>query len=154
MASRVLRFVWTVTLLASPSAAQNARFAADVDTVRTPWTHLKFNDDPENFQFVIVTDRTGNHRPGVFLQVVDRVNLLQPEFVMSVGDLIEGYTEDLDEIERQWREFDGFVDALDMPFFYVAGNHVVSNGVMEKAWKRRFGRLSTTSCFATSCSWR
>ena len=141
MASRVLRFVCVVTLLASPSAAQNARFVADVDTVRTPWTHLKFNDDPENFQFAIVTDRTGNHRPGVFLQGVDRVNLLQPEFVMSVGDLIEGYTEDLDEIERQWREFDGFVDALDMPFFYVAGNHDVSNGVMEKAWQRRFGRL-------------
>ena len=141
MTRRVTGFACAVMLCASPIAGQDARFAADVDTEATPWTHLDFNNDPENFQFAIVTDRTGGHRPGVFLQGVDRVNLLRPEFVMSVGDLIEGYTENLDEIERQWREFDGFVGALEMPFFYVAGNHDVSNQVMEQAWARRFGRL-------------
>jgi hypothetical protein len=31
---------------------------------------------------------TGKERPGVFASAVDRLNLLQPEFVMSVGDLI------------------------------------------------------------------
>ena len=31
-----------------------------------PWTHLNLNNQPKNFQFAIVTDRTGGHR--VYLQ--------------------------------------------------------------------------------------
>ena len=65
--------------------------------------------------------------------------MLQPEFVMSVGDLIEGYTEDTVELERQWEEFEGFVDQLEMPFFYVPGNHDITNKVMQDLWKEHFG---------------
>ena len=61
---------------------------------KKPWTHLNINDKPGQFQFVVVTDRTGGHRPGIFEKGVEKVNLLQPEFVMSVGDMIEGYTTD------------------------------------------------------------
>ena len=104
-----------------------------------PYTHLDFNDSPEQFQFAIVTDRTGGHRPGVFIDGVRKLNLLQPEFVMSVGDLIEGYTEDTVELNRQWDEFDGFVEQLQMPFFYVPGNHDITNSVMEKLWQKRLG---------------
>ena len=104
-----------------------------------PWTNLDWNNDPRNFQFVIVTDRTGGERPGIFEQGVEKVNLLQPEFVMSVGDLINGYTEDVDQIKSQWEEFDEFVSRLEMPFFYVAGNHDISNKVMEDIWKERLG---------------
>jgi len=92
-----------------------------------PWTHLEWNDDPANFQFAIVADRTGGHRKGVFEDAVGKLNLLQPEFVMSVGDLIEGYTEDVPLIRDQWEEFQGFVDALEMSFFYVPGNHDITN---------------------------
>lgn len=105
-----------------------------------PWTHLDMNNDPDNFQFAIVSDRTGGHRPGVFGDAVGKLNLLQPEFVMSVGDLIEGYTEDQAVLDAQWAEFDEFVDALEMPFFYVPGNHDISNEVMTENWKRRLGR--------------
>ena len=105
----------------------------------TPWTSLDFNNNPYNFQFAIVTDRTGGHRPGVFMDGINKLNLLQPEFVMSVGDLIEGYTTDLAELNRQWDEFDGFVKALDMPFFYLPGNHDITNQVMEDLWKKRLG---------------
>jgi hypothetical protein len=104
-----------------------------------PWTSLDLNNDPGNFQFAIVTDRTGSHRPGVFMEGVKRLNLLQPEFVMSVGDLIEGYTEDENQLLREWEEFDGFIDQLEMPFFYVPGNHDITNKVMQDFWKKRFG---------------
>ncbi|MDN5214768.1 metallophosphoesterase [Fulvivirgaceae bacterium BMA12] len=104
-----------------------------------PWTNLDWNNDPTNFQFVIVTDRTGGERPGIFEEGVEKVNLLQPEFVMSVGDLIQGYTEDVDQIKSQWEEFDEFVSRLEMPFFYVAGNHDITNQVMEDIWKERLG---------------
>ncbi len=106
----------------------------------TPFTSLEVNNGAENFQFAIVSDRTGGHRPGVFLDGVRKLNLLQPEFVMSVGDLIEGYTTDRDEIDRQWTEFNGFIDELTVPFFYVPGNHDYTNEVLAEEWKERFGR--------------
>ncbi len=59
-----------------------------------PWSHLNFQDRPDTFQFAIVSDRTGGMRPGVFEKAVEKLNLLQPAFVMSIGDLIEGNTAD------------------------------------------------------------
>jgi hypothetical protein len=107
---------------------------------QNPWTHLKLNNRRKNFQFVIVTDRTGGHRPGVFSGAVDKINLMQPEFVMSVGDLIEGGTEDGAQLQTEWAEFEGMVKRLEMPFFYVSGNHDISNLVMQRLWNRKFGR--------------
>jgi len=104
-----------------------------------PWNHLEVNNSPENFQFAIVTDRTGGHRPGVFQDAVRKLNLMQPEFVVSVGDLIEGYTTDEDRINQEWDEFSGFIDQLEMPFFYIPGNHDFTNEVMANIWKERFG---------------
>ena len=105
-----------------------------------PWTHLKFANDPDEFQFVIVSDRTGGHREGVFGAALEKVNLLRPEFVMSIGDLIEGYTEDPAELKTQWDRIDAMVRKLDMPFFYVGGNHDLSNPVMADCWRKRYGR--------------
>jgi len=114
--------------------------AVRVDPQANPWTHLNLNNDPGNFQFAIVSDRTGGHRPGVFAKAVRRLNLLQPEFVMSIGDLIEGYTGDEAAVNAQRDEFEGLVNRLEMPFFYVPGNHDISNEVMVEKWRERFGR--------------
>ncbi|MEM9721157.1 MAG: metallophosphoesterase, partial [Bacteroidota bacterium] len=118
---------------------ETAKIVIDIQGDAQPWNHLELNDSEDQFQFAIVTDRTGGHRPGVFLDGVRKLNLLQPEFVMSVGDLIEGYTEDEVEIDRQWEEFDGFIDELEMPFFYVPGNHDYTNPVMARKWEERLG---------------
>ena len=106
-----------------------------------PWNNLKFNNDAKTFRFAIVSDRTGGARPGIFERAVDQLNLLQPEFVVSVGDLIQGYTEDQDKLTKQWKEFNGFIAKLEMPFFYVVGNHDITNEVQEKRWQEQFGRL-------------
>ena len=105
-----------------------------------PWTHLEVKDDAKEFQFVIVSDRTGGHRPGVFAKAIQKINLLQPEFVISVGDLIEGYTNDKERIKNEWDEFDNIVKQLEMPFFYVAGNHDVSGPERLEIWRERRGR--------------
>lgn len=115
-------------------------FLVDTDSDANPWTHLKANNDPDNFQFVIMADRTGGHRPGIFADAVEKVNLLQPEFVMCVGDLIEGYTNDPVEIDSQWDELDSMVKKLDMPFFYLPGNHDISTAEMADSWNKRYGR--------------
>ena len=54
---------------------------------------MDFRSDPDNFQFAIISDLTGGYRQGIFDDAVKKLNLLEPEFVMSVGDLIQGYTE-------------------------------------------------------------
>src|SRR5215213_4534334 len=97
------------------------------DSGPNPWTKLDLNNDPANFQFAIVTDRTGGHRAGVFEDAVTKLNLLQPEFVMSVGDLIEGFSKEPRGVDAMWDEFESFVAKLKMPFFYVPGNHDLSN---------------------------
>jgi len=51
---------------------------------RNPWTHVKFNNDPREFRFVVVSDRTGGHREKIFSKAVEQINLIQPEFVISV----------------------------------------------------------------------
>ncbi|MGL4555389.1 MAG: metallophosphoesterase, partial [Gemmataceae bacterium] len=96
--------------------------------------------DPESFQFAIVSDRTGGHRARVFAQAVEQLNLLQPEFVVSVGDLIEGYSRDKERVGNEWKEFQTYVSRLQMPFFYVPGNHDITNDVMADLWKEKFGR--------------
>ncbi len=107
---------------------------------RNPWTSLKLNNDPNQFQFAVVSDRTGGHRAKVFSRAVQQVNLLQPQFVMSVGDLIEGYTLVEDKIKGEWDEFDGFVKRFSMPFFYVPGNHDLTNETMVTKWGERYGK--------------
>ena len=129
-----------VLLLVGCVGEQRGVIEAEVDGVANPWTNLAVNNDPDNFQFAIVSDRTGGHREGVFEDAIDKLNLLQPEFVVSVGDQIEGYIEDEEELHHQWEEFSGFVEKLDMPYFYVPGNHDMQNPVQAGVWAARFGR--------------
>jgi UDP-2,3-diacylglucosamine pyrophosphatase LpxH len=98
-----------------------------------------FNNDPSIIRFAIMGDRTGGMLPGVFQRGVEKVNLMQPEFVISVGDLIDGYTTDPNVWDAQWNEFDGIIDRLGMRFFYVPGNHDISNELLLEEWVKRRG---------------
>lgn len=112
----------------------------ELDTEATPWTDRPVLEDPDRFQIAIMTDRTGGHRAGVWSQGLRAINLLRPAFVVSVGDLIEGYTENTDVIENEWDDFLKMMEPLKMKFFFVAGNHDLTNPVMHPIWRRRFGK--------------
>src|SRR6478735_7437856 len=60
----------------------------------SPVTAKPVNNAPGTFRFAILPDRTGGNRPGVFEAALAKLNLMQPEFVISTGDLIDGYTLD------------------------------------------------------------
>ena len=107
---------------------------------KNPWTKLTPNADSDQFQFVVVSDRTGGRREKIFSRAVEQINLMQPEFVVSVGDLIDGYSTDMAKIKPQWDEFDGYVKKLEMPFFYVPGNHDVTNKQQVELWAGRYGK--------------
>lgn len=122
------------------ASAQTDVFKTDVTTNKKPWTNLEFYNDPQNFQFAIVSDNTGGSRPGVFATGVEKLNLMMPEFVLCVGDLIQGYTQDTIQIREEWNEFNGMIAELKVPFFYLPGNHDITNQVMQKEWEKRYGR--------------
>lgn len=107
---------------------------------KIPVSPKNFNDDSTTFRIAIVSDRTGGMREDVFAEAIEKLNLMQPEFVISVGDLIDGYTKDPQIWNKQWDEFDSMISKLDMPFYYVPGNHDSSNELMITAWHERHGR--------------
>ena len=117
--------VATAILLAAV-CAEAAQFSHGLKGERKPWTGEGFLDDPQEFHFAIVSDRTGGERKGFFGKAMDALNLLRPEFVMSVGDLIAcGGKSDA---RAQWEELEGFLSRLEMPFFHVVGNHDIWTG--------------------------
>ncbi|MEO6992049.1 MAG: metallophosphoesterase, partial [Lacunisphaera sp.] len=104
-----------------------------------PVTHRPLNDSPDDFRFAILPDRNGGMRPGIFEDAIAKIELLQPAFVITIGDLIDGYTTDPKKWQAEWDEFDGIVAGLKMPFYFVPGNHDLSNAVLLDAWKKRRG---------------
>lgn len=127
------------TVAFSAGSMRNER--ADDTGGKTPWTSLNYNNADDTFRFAIVSDRTGGHREGIFSRAINHLNLMQPEFVLSVGDLIEGYSDKEPAIEGMWKEFDGYISKLTMPFFHVPGNHDTANTTMAKYWKNKFGKI-------------
>lgn len=105
-----------------------------------PWSSEHFLNNPDNFQFAILGDRGGGASPlGTYQRAIEQLNLLQPEFVMSVGDFVEGYTTIQAEMDEQWKEFESIISKLEPPFFYVRGNHDINMPLTRKAWAERRG---------------
>jgi len=111
-----------------------------------PWTAKKFRNNPRNFQFAIIGDRTGGANvEGTFKIAMGQINLLQPEFVINVGDVIEGYSDEKPELNAEWDEVDEMLNKLDMPFFRTPGNHDIANKTAQEVWRERYG--ATYYCF-------
>ncbi len=85
---------------------------------------LALPEEDETFVFAVFGDRTGGDPVGieVLRQAVADTNLLEPDLVMTVGDLVQGYnTRPLWML--QMGEFKTAMNDLSMPWFPVAGNH-------------------------------
>jgi len=103
-----------------------------------PWTAAPA-DDGGPLRFVVIGDNTGVARPGVFDQAMRQIGWLEPDFILSVGDLIEGYSEDRTEIARQWAAIDAAIARSGRPFLFTPGNHDVDNAETLDAWRERRG---------------
>ena len=124
----------------SPEVQPLPTFEHDIKSGPTPWTSDQFELEEEDFTFAIISDLNGGEREGVFSAAVEQLNRLDPTFVVSVGDLIEGGTEDSLQLSTEWGSFDKRASKFNMPFFYLGGNHDLTNPVMRNFWEHRFGR--------------
>lgn len=114
-------------------------FNSDTRGGPTPWTHARFDNAPEDFAFAVVADLESGYREGVFDVALAELKLLRPAFILTIGDMIDGGTEDTAELTRQWTRFDDRLKGA-APFFHIAGNHDMTNLTQRKVWEERYGR--------------
>jgi len=117
-----------------------AQFKHDVKTKTTPWTSEPTKSATDQFAFAIISDLNSGERAGVFEVAVEQINLLKPQFVLSIGDLIEGGTEDTLQLKKEYDSFDQRAKKMGAPFFHVGGNHDLTNLTMRNYWEKRYGR--------------
>ena len=115
------------------------------ENLKNPWNHLDFKNDYQDFQFAIVSDRTAYPTLGVFTSAVEKINLLQPDFVMSIGDFVTGYTfqgkiTDMTRMSNEWDSVTTSINTLSMPFFYTVGNNDFNSEEASSLWEDRFGK--------------
>ena len=125
----MVRGLAAVAAVCAVGAVCGAEFAHELKGEAKPWTSEKFLDDPQEFHFAIIGDLTGGERKGIYAKAVTALNLLRPEFVMSVGDLVAGGGVSRSDLEKQWASFRDRTAKLEMPFFHVVGNHDIWTGI-------------------------
>lgn len=124
----------------SGASAPGHGFEHTIDSGKKPWTHERFDAGEDKFTFAVFSDLTGGERDGVFAVATEQLRLLRPEFVIGVGDLIEGGSEDRGLLDREWESFDARASRAVGPLFYVGGNHDLINPVQWDIWEERYGR--------------
>jgi 3',5'-cyclic-AMP phosphodiesterase len=90
---------------------------------------------PSDFRFVILGDRTGEAVAGVYQEIWREVDRERPDFVLSVGDTIQGG--DDRTVNAEWRK----ILALLTPYrryriFFAPGNHDVWSEASAKAYEK------------------
>jgi predicted phosphodiesterase len=106
--------------------------------------------EKESFTVAIIGDRTGGDPEGlVYLErAVYEINQLNPDFVIHIGDMVQGYTRDQEQWLLEYEEFMSYMDELNVPWYPVAGNHDVFTPIWdvedmtyENLYKEYFGEV-------------
>ncbi len=121
----------------APAALRPATCPADLNAIAGQKGLHPASEDA--FHFVVISDNTGGEAPGRWQEAISEINLLHPDFVISVGDFIAGYQKDPQRIVKMWDHFDEINSQLDAPFFFCAGNHDVTNEVARPIYAQRHG---------------
>lgn len=99
----------------------------------------------EAFTFVVMGDGqpsgTGNQMGGraEFLRIVKEVNLLDPDFVVLLGNLIPGGTEDRESLDEMWNAGENALASLKVPYYQVVGCRDVDSDVAQQVYLKRHG---------------
>jgi 3',5'-cyclic-AMP phosphodiesterase len=89
----------------------------------------------QDFRFAIVGDRTGEAQPGVYEQAWREIDKEQPDFVVTVGDTIQGLNDST--VDAEWRQvFQILKPYRRYPIYFTPGNHDVWSSLSAAAYKQ------------------
>lgn len=91
-------------------------------------------------RFAVIGDRTGGHEPGIHGEIITEIERMRPDFVVGVGDMIEGYTADIKAVEKEWKEYLDLTRSFSMPFCTVPGNHDIWDSTSAEVYRKHVGR--------------
>lgn len=133
----------TVSMLlfsCQPGNEKQKLFIHDLTDGPTPWSYEPVGKSDSSFNFAIISDLASGEREGVFKVAIEQINLLRPDFILSVGDLVDGESDDNEELKRQYDSFDQRAAKAMAPIFHVGGNHDLTSPAMRSFWSDRYGR--------------
>ncbi len=133
---RLATLALLLTSWVADAAAQTFEHSLSGD--RWPWTEEPKSNGTSDLTFILHSDLTGGERPDIFELAARQMALLRPEFVISVGDLIEGGG-DRNDLIAQWKSFDARAALIGAPYVYVGGNHDLSSETERAVWTERYG---------------
>jgi predicted phosphodiesterase len=96
--------------------------------------------EPKNdFRFSIMGDRTGSATPEIYGRVWREIDLLHPDFVINVGDTIQGGKDELaqsqwDDLRPVWERYQHY------PLYFTPGNHDIWNDVSRELYSKETKR--------------
>lgn len=137
-----------VLLCSAPVFGQEVLCAGCEPSAKRPHNGKDLHATDGPLEFAIVTDLTGigeganglPRRERIFKRAIGQINVANPEFVLSVGDLIQGPSKsDPRTLTEQWDEFNAWVQEFNMRFYYVVGNHDIGDLNEQTEWCRQFG---------------
>jgi Icc protein len=93
---------------------------------------------PESFRFVILGDRTGEARPGVYEQVWKEAASEDPALVVTTGDTIEGLHDATAQAE--WQKMERMLEPYRRyPLYFTPGNHDIWSAASERLFRQYAG---------------
>ncbi len=146
MVTTTIRTLTTLLLFSFCASCSESTTPTDVAVFRheisgtVPWVNEDFDANGDKFTFAIHSDLTGGERERIFEIAVAQLALLRPEFIISVGDLIEGAVAQRDAVNAEWDSYDERARRAKAPVFYVGGNHDLTGQLMQDVWDERHGR--------------
>lgn len=141
MSSAYLRILLCLCLLVTAVAVRPMESRADA-FAGLPLLGAPPVEKAGKFSFAILGDKTsgGEGKWPIFDRAVDAINLLAPDFVITVGDQIPGHMEERAPWDAEWAEYLEHAGRLQPPLFLIPGNHDIANIACHAFWKEDFGK--------------
>jgi len=98
------------------------------------------NEPPrDNFRFVVLGDRTNTPNQKAFEMVLKDIERMRPDFVVTVGDLIEGYKDSAGTV-RDWDQTLPSLKLISCPVYLAPGNHDITTPDVRSIFIKKTGR--------------
>lgn len=87
-----------------------------------------------SFMMAVVGDRTGGHIEGIYPVILSEVAARGPDIVLTVGDHIEGYGDDMEYARGEWDTIAAMYEVIEAPVYMTPGNHDIWSDDSEALW--------------------